>query len=85
MYSYFTKDNYLALRLPENELSAFLDKYKTELVPQYGITQKEYAVVPDSFLQKTAELSKWFAISYDYVKSLKPKPSAKKQSLTTRK
>ena len=79
MYSYFTKDNFLALRLPEAEKLKFLEKYKTTLVQQYGITQKEYVVVPAPLLQKTQELSKWFEISFNYVSALKPKPAAKKK------
>jgi hypothetical protein len=39
---------------------------------------KEYAVVPDSLLKKTRELAKYLAISYDYAKTLKPKPTKKK-------
>ena len=75
MYSYFTKDNFLALRLPEKDRASFMDKYRTTLVQQYGVIQKEYVVVPDSFLNKTDELSGWFEISFKYVKSLKPKTS----------
>ncbi len=77
MYSYFTKDDYVALKLPEAERVKFMDQYQTTLVQQYGITQKEYVVVPDSLLGKTSELSAWFVISYDYTNSLKPKPTAK--------
>jgi hypothetical protein len=48
MYSYFTKDGFLALRLPEDVREAFFKKYKTTLVTTYGIVQKEYMVVPDT-------------------------------------
>jgi len=79
MYSYFSKDGFLALRLPAAELAAFLEKYKTTLVTAYGIIQKEYAVVPDDLLAKTEELKPWFDKSYDYVSTLKPKTSKKKR------
>ena len=46
---------------------------------QYGIVQKEYAVVPDSLLKKTAELKPYFDKSYEYADSLKPKPTSKKK------
>ena len=78
MYSYFTKDDYLALRLPEAERAAFLEKYQTKLVEQYGIIQKEYVVVPDDLLKNTGELLHYFVISRDYVTGLKPKPGKKK-------
>jgi hypothetical protein len=79
MYSYFSKDGFLALRLPEDAREAFLKKYKTTLVTAYGIIQKEYVVVPDSLLKKTAELKKYFDISYEYVNALKPKATKKKK------
>ena len=52
-------------------------KYKSKLVEQYGIVQKEYVEVPDDLLLKTSELKKYFDISYEYVASLKPKPTKK--------
>jgi hypothetical protein len=79
MYTYFTKDDFVALKLPEDEKIKFLDKYKTKLVEQYGIVQKEYVVVPESLLQKASELKKYFAISYKYVSTLKPKANAKRK------
>jgi hypothetical protein len=44
------------------------------------MVMKEYAVVPDALLPKTAELRKYFEISYKYVSSLKPKPTTKKKA-----
>jgi hypothetical protein len=77
MYSYFTKDDFVALKLPEDERVKFLDKYKTKLVEQYGIVQKEYVVVPDNLLKKTDELKPYFDISYKYTSTLKPKLTVK--------
>jgi len=77
MYSYFTKDDFMALKLPEPDRSEFLDKYKTTLVQQYGIIQKEYVTVADSLLANTDELKPYFFISYQYTSTLKPKPTAK--------
>jgi hypothetical protein len=69
MYSILAKGEFVGLRLPEAEREKFLHQYKTTLVEQYGIVQKEYVVVPDSLLKKTAEVKSWFAISYKYVSS----------------
>ena len=84
MFSYLSKSGELALRLPEDALAPFLKKYKTTLCRQYGIGQKEYAMVPSSLLRKTQELKKHFDVSYAYVSSLKPKATtrgtAKKKS-----
>jgi hypothetical protein len=77
MYSFITKEDVVALRLPADERIKFLDKYKTKLVEQYGIVQKEYVVVPDSLLEKTNELKLYFDISYKYISALKPKATTK--------
>ena len=77
MFSYLSKDGALNLRLPKDAIEPFLTKYKTKLCEAYGITQKEYVMVPDSLLKNTAELKKHFATSYNYVSSLKPKPTKK--------
>lgn len=77
MFSYLSRTGTLALRLPAGERDAFLKKYKTRLCAQYGIVQPEYVEVPDALLSKTRELKKFFDLSYEYVASLKPKPTTR--------
>jgi hypothetical protein len=79
MYSYFSKEGVLALRLPENQRKVFLEKYNSKLMEAYGIVQKEYVVVPDNLLQNTDELKPWFESSYIYVGLMKPKPTKGKK------
>ena len=79
MFSYLSKQGTLSLRLPDGPREAFLKKYKARLCNQYGIVQEEYVEVPDALFTKTSELKHYFAISYQHVKSLKPKPSAAKK------
>jgi TfoX/Sxy family transcriptional regulator of competence genes len=69
----------LGLRLPKDEREAFLEKYDTQLFESYGAVMKEYVAVPRSLLMNTEELKDYFRISYDYVKSLKPKPTKRKK------
>jgi len=78
MFSYLSKEGKLALRLPPADREAFLKKYKAKLCQAYGKVQPEYVEVPDVLLSSTKELKKFFDASYDYVGSLKPKPTAKK-------
>ena len=80
MFSYLSKRGTLSLRLPEQTREEFLKKYKTTLTKQYGIVQKEYVEVPDALLKKTSELKKYFALSFSYVSSLKPKPTTRKKT-----
>jgi hypothetical protein len=85
MFSYLNATGTMALRLPAGEREAFLEKYKTRLFEAYGIVQKEYVEVPDALLKKTAELKKYFDISYGYVASLKPKPTTRKKAAAKKK
>src|SRR5215813_2490464 len=59
MFSVLTKDGKLALRLPAEERTAFLKRYKTTLCEQYGTVMPEYVVVPDALLMKTRELQRF--------------------------
>jgi len=68
----------LAIRLPEDEKEKFLKKYKTTLFEAYGTVMQEYVTVPDSLLENTKELQKYLDLSYEYAKTLKPKPTTKK-------
>lgn len=68
----------LAIRLPEEARGKFLKKYKTTLYEAYGTVMKEYVAVPDALLKKTKELKPWLDLSYEYAKTLKPKPTKKK-------
>jgi hypothetical protein len=77
MFSYLHPSGSLALRLPEDEREKFLKKYKTTLFQAYGATQKEYVTVPDRLLKDTKELGIYLALSYAYVKGLKPKKPKK--------
>jgi len=82
MFSYLSKQGKLALRLPDAERESFLKKYKARLCEAYGVVQPEYVEVPDALLASTSELKKYFDCSYEYVNSLKPKPTARKNART---
>ncbi len=68
----------LAIRLAEGKREEFLKKYKTTLFEAYGAVMKEYVAVPDALLKNTKELQKYLALSYEYAKTLKSKPTTKK-------
>ncbi len=78
MYSFIDNDGNMGLRLDNDERNQFLDQYNSELMVQYGRTMKEYVVVPAKLLEDTPTLAPYFAQSYKYVASLKPKPTKKK-------
>jgi len=78
MFTLLHQSNRLAIRLPEDKRQEFLKKHKTELFEAYGAVMREYVAVPDALLKNTKELKKYLEFSYEYAKTLKPKPSRKK-------
>jgi hypothetical protein len=79
MFTLLHSSGRLAIRLPDGEREKFLKKYKTTLFEAYGAVMKEYVAVPVDLLRKTAELKKYFELSHEYAKTLKPKPTTKKK------
>jgi len=73
MFTYLDQTGTMGMRLPADEVDAFLKKYKTILFESYGVVKKDYVTVPDTLLRKTSELQKYLKISYEYSKTLKPK------------
>lgn len=78
MFTYLSKTGSLGIRLPKKEREEFLEKYSTTLYESHGAIMKEYVTVPDDLLQNTEELKTYIDLSYNYVKTLKPKASKKK-------
>lgn len=77
MFTFLSEAGVLAIRLPKEEREAFLKKYATTLMESHGAVMKEYVAVPDTLLKNTKELKRYLDISYEYVKTLKPKPQKK--------
>ena len=73
MFTYLDQTGTMGMRLPPDEVEAFLRKYKTTLFKSYGVVKKDYVTVPDALLANTKELRKYLEISYEYVKTLTPK------------
>ncbi len=77
MYSFLSAAGSLALRLPKGARQDFLSKYTTTLFVAHGTVLKEYVEVPEKLFRNTGELLPHFDRSYEYAKSLKPKPPRK--------
>jgi TfoX/Sxy family transcriptional regulator of competence genes len=78
MFSFLSPDGTLALRLPSEKRTAFLEKYASKLFIAHGATMSEYVVVPEPLWRKPKELAKQFAASYAYAQTLKPKKKTKR-------
>ena len=77
MFSLLTKEGSLVLRLSDEDREAFVRKYKTPPVVQYGAVLKEYVEIPDALLARTKDAGRFFDMSLRYVSALKPKPTTK--------
>ena len=75
MFSFLDPAGSMALRLSADDRDAFLAKYRTTLAEQHGRVMQEFVVVPDDLLERTDELAEWFARSYEWIGTLKPKPT----------
>jgi hypothetical protein len=73
MFTYLDQSGTMGIRLPKDELEAFLAKYETTLFESYGVVKKDWATVPEALLKNTKELKKYLQMSHAYVKTLKPK------------
>lgn len=77
MFSFLDQDGFLSLRLPKDAREKFLVDYDTQLSFQYNTVMKEYVVVPHAMLADLEAVVPYFQQSFDYVSSLKPKPTKK--------
>jgi len=78
MFTVFSTGAKLGIRLPKAEREAFLEAYDTTILESYGHNMPEYVTVPDDLLEDTEMLGPYLKMSYDYVRSLPPKPTKKK-------
>jgi len=77
MFTVFSTQAKLGIRLSKADREAFLVEFDTTILESYGYNMPEYVTVPDDLLEDTARLAPYLKLSYDYVTSLKPKPTKK--------
>ncbi len=77
MFTLFSTEAKLGIRLPKAEREAFLERFDTTILRSYDHNMPEYVTVPDDLLEDTETLKPYLAMSWDYVTSLKPKPTKK--------
>ena len=79
MYSMISKYGLVGIRLDKADREAFLEQYDTEMFradPAWP-PNRELVAVPDELLHDTAALTPWMQKSFDYARTLKPKPTKK--------
>ncbi len=78
MTSFLDGDGSMCLRLSKEDRTDFLDRYDSSIAHQYGKNMPEFVVVPDELLRDLGQLTPWFRRSYDWVGTLKPKPTKRR-------
>lgn len=78
MFSCMNKLCEIALRLSTEERAVCMEKYPAELLLSYNTVMKEYVVVPNEVLFDVDTFMMYLNMSFDYVSSLRPKPTTRK-------
>lgn len=79
MFSFLDKDGALSIRFSEAEKKALMEKYGAKESIQYNSVMRGYIVVPEKLFSDFAALSELFRNSFEYINSLKPKPTKRKK------
>ncbi len=74
MFSFVTKESTIALRFGQEAHDAFVKKFGTSPVIQYGAVMRGYVEVPAALLAKPTLLAKYFQESSAYIGHLPPSP-----------
>ena len=77
MFTVFSTDALLGIRLSKEDRARFMEEYDSELLKSYGAVMREYVTISNDLLEDTGALAPWLAASYAYVTSLPPKPTTK--------
>lgn len=75
MFTILSPPGTLAIRLAPADRDEFITRYKAGLHESHGVVMKEYVRVPDELLGNTEELTPYLKLSYEYAKTLRPKPT----------
>ena len=76
MFSFTNKDLECGIRLSKEDQAAFIEEFDSKLFRSYGATMRGYVTVPVEMLKSDA-FQDYLNKSYDWVRSLPPKPTKK--------
>lgn len=78
MFRFLDGAGTLALRLAVADRNRFMTTFDARLHEAHGHVMKEYVAVPPDLLDDVDTLAPWFAASWNYGSSLKPKATTRK-------
>jgi TfoX N-terminal domain len=80
MFAFVTQEGAIALRLGDAEREAFMKRYETGPVVQYGAVMRGYVEVPAALLKRKQDLARHFAASVAHARTLAARPTTRKQA-----
>lgn len=74
MFSFFGKEDIVAVRLSKDDQASFIETFKTAYpVKQYGANMRDYVELPDELLKNPKEAAVYLKAGLEYIKTLPPK------------
>ena len=77
MFSFLDADGQMALHLSPELEEEFRAQFESGPVTQYGRTMRGYSSVPADLLADTERLGQWYDRAWEWIGTLKPKPTKK--------
>jgi len=77
MFSFLDAEGAMALHLSADLEGAFRSHHESGPVIQYGRTMRGYSSVPSELLDDTEALREWYDQAWEWIGTLKPKPTKK--------
>lgn len=77
MFSQLNKQGEIGIRLSKEAGAKFIEQYQSGPFISYGAVMKGYVLIPEALLQDLELVGQYLDESYQYVKSLEPKPTKK--------
>ncbi len=77
MFSQLNKAGEIGIRLSKEDQAKFIKDHQATIFKSYGAVMKDYVMIPEKLLADIDLVSSLLIKSYNYVKSLEPKPTKK--------
>ncbi len=73
MFTFLSNEGDVGIRLPKDVAKKFIELFDSGPFIQYDRVMKDYVKIPAELLKETETLSAYLKISFQFVKTLKPK------------
>lgn len=73
MTSFLDKEGEVSIRLSQEQIQDFIERYDSRTSFQYGRNMKDFVVMPKSMLEEADLARDWFVKSWEHTGTLEPK------------